>query len=102
MHRIRLARLEDLQGILSILNETTLDLKQKGIDQWSYPWDEIEIANQVINNNSYVLCVDNEVIGTFFIHDIESINELWVESGNKYLSKIAISQSTKVGNWVVK
>lgn len=41
--KIRLAKLDDLQQLLYILNTTTLDLQQKGIHQWDYPWDNNKI-----------------------------------------------------------
>lgn len=45
--KIRLAKLYDLQQLLYILNTVTLDLRQKGIHQWDYPWDHNKIANQI-------------------------------------------------------
>jgi GNAT superfamily N-acetyltransferase len=89
MH-IRLAKLEDLQVVLYILNETTLNLQLKGIHQWGYPWDNTEIVNQIKNNHSYILLVDGIIIGTFCINDIDHINELSVDARSKYLSQISI------------
>lgn len=40
--KIRLAKLYELQQLLYILNTVTLDLQQKGIHQWDYPWDHKE------------------------------------------------------------
>ncbi|CAG9610609.1 GNAT family N-acetyltransferase [Pseudoneobacillus rhizosphaerae] len=88
--QIRLAKMNDLQKILSILNEATLDLQQKGIDQWDYPWNKNKIVNQIKNNSSYVLLDDDKIIGTFCITDIDHINEFSVNVGSNYLSQIAI------------
>jgi GNAT superfamily N-acetyltransferase len=88
--QIRLAKLEDLQVVLYILNETTLDLQQKGIHQWDYPWDNTEIVSQIKNNHSYILLVDEKIIGTFCINDIDNINELSIDVRSKYLSQISI------------
>ncbi|WP_280771599.1 GNAT family N-acetyltransferase [Salipaludibacillus daqingensis] len=90
MIKIRLARIKDLQRILYILNETTFVLKQKGMNQWNDPWDENKITDQIINNNSYVFILNNEIVGTFCIHKINNINELSVEPESKYLSQIAM------------
>lgn len=90
MLEIRLARIKDLKRILYVLNETTFDLKQKGINQWNDPWDDNKITDQIINNDSFVLILNNEIIGTFCIHTINSMNELSVEPESKYLSQIAI------------
>jgi ribosomal protein S18 acetylase RimI-like enzyme len=103
MQRIRLARLEDLKRILYILNITTLDLKQKGIDQWDYPWDDKKITYQVMNNNSYVLLLNNEIVGTFCINEVTNISKLLVGPESKYLSQIAVIpeyQGRNLGNKV--
>ncbi|WEG19260.1 GNAT family N-acetyltransferase (plasmid) [Alkalihalophilus pseudofirmus] len=90
MHKIRLARQNDLDRILFILNQTTLDLKQKGINQWHYPWDDNKVLNQVMNDSTYILLLNNEIVGTFCISEIDKINELQVEPLSKYLTQIAI------------
>lgn len=56
---IRLAELEDFQHVLTILNEASLHLQQKGINQWDYPWDEDKILNQINSKQSYVLLIEN-------------------------------------------
>ncbi|MFB7155756.1 hypothetical protein [Lysinibacillus sp. NPDC056232] len=63
---IRLAKIDDFSQLLYILNEVTLNLQQKGIHQWEYPWDKNKIINQLKNNFLYVLLVEEEIIGTFF------------------------------------
>lgn len=87
---IRLAKLKDLEQVVFILNEATLELQQKGIHQWEYPWDKNKIQNQIKNNYSYVLLRHNKIIGTFCINDIDYINDLTVDEESKYLSQIAI------------
>lgn len=86
----RLAKLDDLQQLLYILNIATLDLQQKGIHQWDYPWDNNKIVNQIKNNFSYVLILDKKIIGTFCISEIDKTNEFSIEVKSKYLSQIAI------------
>jgi len=87
---IRLARLEDLQQITDVLNRVTLDLQQKNIYQWAYPWDSSEIEHAIKKQEGYVLLLDEKITGTFFISDIHSLSELSIEPGSKYLSKVAI------------
>lgn len=82
--KIRLAKLDDLQQLLYILNTATLDLQQKGIHQWEYPWDNNKIVNQIKNNFLYVLFLDKKIIGTFCINDLNNINEFSVEVKSKY------------------
>jgi ribosomal protein S18 acetylase RimI-like enzyme len=91
VQEIRLAQIEDLDQIRHLLNETTLQLKQKGIEQWDYPWDHQKIAKQISNGYVYVLLLNEEIIGSFCMNDIEKINDLTVEPKSIYLSQIAIS-----------
>jgi ribosomal protein S18 acetylase RimI-like enzyme len=88
--KIRLAKAEDLEQVLNVLNDVTLDLQKKGINQWSYPWNREIIENAIKNNYCYVLLLGEKVIGTFCISDIDSLSELPIEPQSKYLSKIAI------------
>ncbi|WP_216829775.1 GNAT family N-acetyltransferase [Alkalihalobacterium elongatum] len=91
MMQIRLAQVEDLQQVLSVLNKVSLDLQQKGIRQWDYPWDEDKILDQINSKYTYVLSLEERnIIGSFCIHDIQQINEFSVGLTSKYLSQIAI------------
>ncbi|MFB7155812.1 GNAT family N-acetyltransferase [Lysinibacillus sp. NPDC056232] len=102
---IRLAKIDDLSQLLYILNEVTLNLQQKGIHQWEYPWDNNKIINQLKNNFLYVLIVEEEIIGTFCIYDIENINEFSFDDKSKYLSQIAILpkfQGKNIGSAITK
>jgi hypothetical protein len=47
--KIRLAKAEDLEQVLNVLNDVTLDLQKKGINQWSYPWNREIIENAIKN-----------------------------------------------------
>jgi GNAT superfamily N-acetyltransferase len=82
---IRLARQEDVEGILSILNAASLDLLEKGINQWEYPWDEKVLVKQL--GFLYVGTVAGKVICTFGIKDVK---DLHVAESGKYLYQIAI------------
>ncbi len=87
---IKLAKLEDANAIVDVLNKTTLELHGKGIQQWDYPWDEGKVANQIESEFAYAVWDDGRIIGTFCIHEIDVINELFVVPGSIYLSQIAI------------
>ncbi|WP_185903575.1 GNAT family N-acetyltransferase [Lysinibacillus sphaericus] len=87
---IRLAKIDDFAQVVYILNEVTLNLQQKGIQQWEFPWDDNKIINQLKNDYLYVLLVEEEMIGTFCIYDIDNINEFSLDEKGKYLSQIAI------------
>jgi GNAT superfamily N-acetyltransferase len=87
---IRLATLNDQQQVLSVLNKVTLGLQKKGINQWDYPWHVNKIVSAIKNNYSYVLLMDEKIVGTFCIKDIDFLSELTINSKSKYLSQIAI------------
>jgi len=102
---IRLAKIDDFSQLVYILNEVTLNLQQKGIHQWEYPWDNNKIKNQLKNNYLYVLLVEEEMIGTFCIYDIDNINEFSLDEKGKYLSQIAILpkfQGKNIGSAITK
>ena len=96
--QIRLSKSEDLKRMLYILNEVTLHLIEKGIRQWDYPWDEEKVADQIKNNYSYILLINDEIIGVFCMNEIDSINDFSVDAKSIYLSQIAVLQEFQGGN----
>jgi hypothetical protein len=88
--KIRLATSNDQQQVMNVLNKTTLGLQKKGIYQSDYPWDVNKFAREIKNNYTYVLSLDEEIVGTFCIKDIDSLSELTFDSKSYYLSQIAI------------
>lgn len=91
VHEIRLAEKNDVSSIVELLNKVTLNLHQKNINQWVYPWNSEEINMDIINRNIYVIVEDNLIIGTFSLK-IVSINAVIpiIKSNNLYLYRIAI------------
>lgn len=90
IRKIRLAEMEDIDIIVELLNKVTLQLHKKGINQWKYPWDFKEIEVDVKNKYTYVLIVDEKIVGTFSIKDIDNFDFLSIETHSKYLYRIAI------------
>lgn len=102
---IRQAKIEDLQQVANVLNEVTLHLQAKEINQWNYPWDVNIVSDQIKNNNQYVLLHNEKIIGTFSISEIDQLSQLEIKPGSKYLSKIAILpefQGQNLGSYVIK
>lgn len=96
---IRLAELNDQQQVMSVLNETTLGLQRKGIYQWDYPWDINKIVSEIRKNYMYVLVVDEEIVGTFCIKEIDCLGELTIDSNSNYLFQIAILPKYQGNNY---
>lgn len=88
--KIRLATANDSQKVVNVLNKATLDLHKKGIYQWDYPWNGNNIINEITNNHMYVLLLDEEIVGTFCIKDIDCLSKLTFQSKSFYLYQIAI------------
>lgn len=97
--KIRLATSNDQQQVMNVLNKATLGLQKKGIYQWGYPWDVNKIVSEIKNNYSYVLFLDEEIVGTFCIKDIDSLSELTIDSKSYYLSQIAILPEYQGNNY---
>ena len=97
---IRLATVEDLNNIEKLLNNVTIDLIEKGIEQWHYPW------SLSWSDGLYVLEIDEVIIGTF---SISSLNDHIVfplgNKGDLYLHTIAIYpryQENKLGLNIIR
>lgn len=102
--RIRLATLNDHQQVLDVLNKVTLNLHQKGINQWDYPWHANECSIDIKKNYAYVLLIEDKIVGTFFIKDIDCLSDLKIYSKSKYLYQIAILpdyQRNKLGSVIM-
>jgi GNAT superfamily N-acetyltransferase len=95
---IRRGNIDENNQILKVLNEATLDLITKGVNQWSFPWKSEYIEQNL--NFSYVLIINQNIIGTFFINEIDALCELQIPKDSIYLSKIALLpnyQGKKIG-----
>lgn len=90
--KIGLARIDDTYSIVELLNKVTLNLHQKNINQWNYPWDYKEISMDIDKGNTYIITIDNLIIGTFSIKDLDISSSLPLnnDSNSLYLYRIAI------------
>ena len=104
MVEIKLAEINNLDNIVELLNKVTLHLHEKGINQWVYPWNRREIERDIEEAYMYVLAIDDSIIGTFSLKDIDNFDALFVEPNSKYLYRIAILpeyQGKKLGVEIV-
>lgn len=87
---VKIRKSKDTQWphVLFILNEVALDLQNKGIYQWSYPWEEETVKNEI--DDCFVLLLGEKIVGTFFITTVDRLNELPIIAESMYLSKIAV------------
>lgn len=91
VYEIRLAEKDDVNTIVELLNKVTLNLHEKSINQWTYPWDFEKINMDMKNRNIYVISLNKIIIGTFSLKDMGA-NIMLNPSGSNsvYLYRIAI------------
>jgi len=102
--KIQQASTAHLSGILNILNQVTLDLHQKGIKQWDYPWNEKEVLHDVELSRAYIVTVNEQVVATFFIKEKDSLSTFALEPNSMYLNQIAIFpeyQGQNIGRYII-
>lgn len=89
---IALADKNNENEVVNVLNEVTLNLLEKEINQWEYPWDKNEIKKEIEGKRIFVVFDDNnQIIATFSIKNIDE--NLWVKNDSKdnlYLYRIAV------------
>lgn len=85
---IRLANIDEVEIIMTLINKAKLDFKIKGINQWQdgYP-NELVIKEDISNKQAYVL-VNDHIDGYFYLSDYEEtydkIDGKWLTS-ERYL-----------------
>ena len=91
-YEIKLAKRINATTIVDLLNNVTLKLHEKNINQWEYPWDLKEIERDIENRNTYIVTTSGSLIlGTFSIRYLET--KTWIpiiEPNNLYLYRIAV------------
>lgn len=90
MVKIKPAEIADAVEITELLKKTTLYLHEKGINQWSSPWNSDIVKADIKNGHVYVLTIDDLICGTFSVKDADGFDYLLIEQGSKYLYRIAI------------
>lgn len=89
-YEIKLAEEDDIKIIVELLNKVTLNLHQKNINQWTYPWDFEELNADIKNRNVHVITADKLIIGTFSLKDMDDNVLHIIKPNNLYLYRIAI------------
>jgi GNAT superfamily N-acetyltransferase len=90
MSQIKLAVMNDKDTIVELLNNVTLDLHNKGINQWRYPCNVNEIEMDIKKGYTYMLVMDNLIVGTFSIKKINGLDSPIIDTKGMYLFRIAI------------
>ncbi|MGL4374255.1 MAG: GNAT family N-acetyltransferase [Turicibacter sp.] len=91
-YQIILAQPAHTEDIMDLLRKVTLDLHQKEIKQWIYPWDVEEISQDIKGENIYLITYKGTIIGTFSMN--ETANSRFESSTlptDLYLYRIAIT-----------
>lgn len=90
-YEIRSADENDSGRIVELLNKVTLNLHEKNINQWVYPWNLEVINTDIKDRNIYVIILDDLIVGAFSLRDadINSVIPI-IKPNNLYLYRIAI------------
>ncbi len=81
----------DINKIVKILNDITVDLISKDINQWEYPWEEDVIKKDIEDEKVYLVLVEGHPVGTFSVDDIANQkNDFYKKSDGKYLYRVAV------------
>jgi ribosomal protein S18 acetylase RimI-like enzyme len=106
---IRTAEIKNTDSIVELLNEVTLHLHVKGINQWSCPWNSDKIELDIKDGHVYVLLIDDLICGTFSLKDMDNRDFPLFNPNSKYLYRIAIlpeyqgmNLGTQILNYVCK
>lgn len=87
---IKQAERDDLVSIVKVLDQTTLKLLRKGIEQWSYPWPTSIVEDEINQGLVFKMELENEIVGTFQIKPIHVLNSLNLNANSLYVGRIAI------------
>lgn len=81
----------DINKIVKILNDVTVDLLSKDINQWEYPWEENVIKKDIEDDKVYMVLVEGHPVGTFSVEDmVNQENEFMRNLHGKYLYRVAV------------
>lgn len=90
MSKIELADTGRTDEITELLNKVTLNLHEKGINQWTFPWDKDKLRTDIEERHVYVLMENDIVAGTFSMKHIDKFEPVPIESSSMYLYRIAV------------
>ena len=68
---IRRLELKDTDKLKELLDKVTMDLLDRGIPQWQYPWDITFLIEEINQNDVFGLFKNEELIGSFSMKKIE-------------------------------
>ena len=91
--KVRLARAEDLETVVSLLEEATLWVGGLGHEQWPFPYPRTEVAGAIDREEIHLAEVDGEVVGTITVLDDDPV--YWGERppDAHYVHKLAVRRA---------
>ena len=95
MHDLEIstASLHHQLNILQILQETQKWLWDKGIEQWTLPFEAQWIAQSIEENEFFISTIDNDIVAVFRLVDTDPF--IWADNSNEaiYIHSLAVQQS---------
>lgn len=93
MNEVKLAEKKNINELVKLLNIVTLNLHDKGINQWEYPWDCERIKKDVEEGNTYEIIIGHSMAATFSIKDVKNPRFPVIDKNSMYLYRIALLPS---------
>ena len=98
-YKIKLATVSNTNQVITLLKEVAQWLKNKQVDQWRYllaGGDDEEISEAILNQYTYMILADNELIGTFTLSPVQSAWDKHIFGEDSicdsvYLHRLAVS-----------
>jgi len=102
---IRKALATDIYSLVNLINLTSKNLIEKGINQWEYPCDRRKVEEELEEGLIFMLESHGKIIGSFSIKDISTFDAIKLNKPVKYLYRVIISpnhQGNKLGNTIIQ
>ena len=90
MVEIRKAQLSEVRPVVSMLNQATLDLMEKGIRHWRYPWSAAKVKQQIGLQQRYLLIQGQDLLGSFTLASRRHYEEFTLANKGLILSELIL------------
>lgn len=90
MVEIRKAQLSEVRPVVSMLNQATLDLMEKGIRHWRYPWPTAKVKQQIGLQQRYLLIQGQDLLGSFTLASRRHYEEFTLANKGLILSELIL------------
>lgn len=102
---IRKATIQDLDAVVDVINLASQNLIKKGVHQWQYPCDTLQIKEEIEKGLIFILESNGKIIGSYSMKDIDRFEAIGLNESAKYLYRVVIApehQGKKAGDKLIQ